>query len=240
MSTPEPLTRRHVSFAIAGLVFGAVLGFTAAHQIYVGRRAQLPVAQNAPSEAGPAMGMRGSAGPDPAAAGMPAAGGGPMAGGAPDMAVMEQVRKEIGDLKKTLEEHPKDLEALRKLGNLYMDAGMFDRAAEYYQDALAVDGTLVDVRTDMGTCLRRLGRPQEALDAFQTSVRQDPNHWKGWFNIGVVCLYDLQRYDEAEKAFEQVLALNPGSFDMNAVREEIRRIKSAPQQDLPGSQGSPS
>lgn len=242
MSTPEPLTRRHVSFAIAGLVFGAVLGFTAAHQIYVGRRAHVPLAQNAPSDAGAAaMGMRGNQGSDAGGGGMPP-GAGPMAagGGPPDMAVMEQVRKEIGDLKKAIEENPKDLEALRKLGNLYMDAGMFDRAAQYYQDALAVDGTLLEVRTDMGTCLRRLGRPQEALDTFKTSVRQDPNHWKGWFNIGVVCLYDLQLYDEAEKAFEQVLALNPGSFDMNAVREEIRRIRSAPAQEAQGNQGSPS
>ncbi len=238
MSNPEPLTRRHVSFGIAGLVFGAVLGFTAAHQIYVGRRATLPMPQTADAAMGAqgapssSRGMRG--------AGMTAAGGsmgGPMtaAGGAPDMAVMEQVRKEIDALKKALEANPKDLEALRKLGNLYMDAGMFDRAAQFYDDALAVDATLVDVRTDMGTCLRRLGRPLEALDAFQVSVKQDPNHWKSWFNIGVVCLYDLGRYDEAEKAFEQVLVLSPGSFDMNAVREEIRRIRSTPAQ-----QGAPS
>ena len=226
MSTPEPLTRRHVSFGIAGLVFGAVLGFTAAHQIYVGRRATI----QAPPQ---------TAGAD-AAMGAPSAGPGPMGGarsdGPPDMAVMEQVRKEIDTLKKAIEANPKDLEALRKLGNLYMDAGMFDRAAQFYADALEVDATLVEVRTDMGTCLRRIGRPQEALDAFQLSVRQDPNHWKSWFNIGVVCLYDLGRYDEAEKAFEQVLVLNPGSFDMNAVREEIKRIRSAPTQ----AQGSPS
>ena len=232
MSTPETLTRRHVSFGVAGLVFGAVLGFTAAHQIYVGRRAVPPPGMTAPADdaAGAAMGMRGaSEGPRPAAGGPPGGAAGMAGGGGPpDMAVMEQVRSEIDGLKKTLEANPKDLEALRKLGNLYMDAGMFDRAAQYYGEALAVDATLVDVRTDMGTCLRRMGRPQEALDAFQASVRQDPNHWKGWFNIGVVCLYDLQRYDEAEKAFEQVLALNPGSFDMNAVREEIRRIRSAP------------
>jgi tetratricopeptide (TPR) repeat protein len=159
------------------------------------------------------------------------------AGAPPDMAVMEQVRREIDELKKAIEANPKDVTALTRLGNLYMDAGMFDRAAQFYGDALAVDATLVDVRTDMGTCLRRMGRPQEALDAFQASVRQDPAHWKSWFNIGVVCLYDLQRYEEAEKAFEQVLALNPGSFDMNAVREEIRRLRANPAQ---GSQGEPS
>jgi len=230
VSTPEPLTRRHVSFGIAGLVFGAVLGFTAAHQIYVGRRGTPPLApQTAPPEAAAGrMGMGAAAGP---AGSAPA-----MGAGAPDMAVMEQVRREIDGLKKAIEENPKDVTALTRLGNLYMDAGMFDRAAQYYADALSVDGTLVDVRTDMGTCLRRMGRPQEALDAFQASVRQDPAHWKSWFNIGVVCLYDLQRYDDAEKAFEQVLALNPGSFDMNAVREEIRRLRLAPAQ----GQGAPS
>ncbi|MFQ5701053.1 MAG: tetratricopeptide repeat protein [Acidobacteriota bacterium] len=201
------MNRNQISFGIAGLVFGILIGFVTAHEIYVGRhpaprRAEAPPPASAPT--GPAQ-----AGP----AGQ-------------DMATMEQVRAEIGRLKSTLEKYPENVTALARLGDLYMDAGMCDQAVEYFTTALRVDETLVDVRTDMGTCLRRMGKPDEALKEFQTSVSYDPQHWRSWFNIGILSLYDLGKYDDARSAFEKVLELNPNSIDMDAVQAEIEKVRA--------------
>ncbi len=220
MSHPEPVTRRQIAFGIAGLIFGTVIGFVAAHEIYVGRGGNPHAAAGAPPAGMPPAGMGAAGGPGPGAGGTGAPGG--------DMAMMDQVTRELEALKQAVEANPQDVVALTRLGNLYMDAAMFERAVDFYGKALAVDATLVDVRTDMGTCLRRLGRPEDALKEFRASTDQDPNHWKSWFNIGVVCLYDLGRYDDAEAAFERVLELNPGSFDMGAVRAEIEKLRSSP------------
>jgi len=226
--SPEPVNRNQISFGIAGLIFGVVIGFVAAHEIYVGRGGPGPAQARA---AAPPMGSSGGGG----MAGSPPMGA--MGGGEGDMATMDQVTRELEALRKAVEENPGDLSALTRLGNLFMDAAMFDRAVDYYRAALAIDATLVDIRTDMGTCLRRLGRSEEALKEFRTSVEQDPEHWKGWFNVGVVCLYDLGRYDDAEAAFEKVFALNPGSFDMEAVRTEIRKMRSGA---VASGEGAPS
>ena len=215
VSTSDSLIRKQISFGIAGLIFGGLLGFVAAHEIYVGRAGKLtPVPANSPTSAAP-MG-----------AGLGGAGGMPP-GGAPGMETMKAVRRELDALKGALEGDPENLTALTRLGNLYMDAGMFERAVEYYGRSLGVDDTNNEVRTDMGTCLRRLGRPEEALKHFKDSVRRDPQHWRSWFNMGVVYMYDLGEYDEAEAAFAKVLEVNPESgFDMNAVREEIEELKA--------------
>lgn len=214
------MNKGQVSFAIAGLIFGFLVGFVVAHQLYVGRG--VPAFQHPPVP-GMAGAPAGSAGPmGGAAAGAPAA----PDGGAPDMATMEAVQQQIAGLKETLESDPGNVEALTQLGNLYFDAGMFDQAAGYYEKVLDVEPGNIMVRTDLGTSLRRSGQPERALREFEAAVQADPKHWRGWFNIGVVALYDLGQYERAEEAFAKVDALNPGSIDMTALQEEIRRVRA--------------
>lgn len=238
--TATPVTKgQQLSFAIAGVIFGVVLGFVAAHQFYGGRTGGV-VAATAPETMGGQRGPMSAqappaqaspAQPDPHA-GMQGDGSG---AGAPSMEMMNKVSQELSALKKALEEDPRNVTVLTRLGNMYMDAGMHDRALNYYVTALEVEPGNVDVRTDMGTCLRQMGRPAEALKTFEESLSRDPNHWKTWFNIGVVSMYDLADYDRALTAFTKVHDLNPGGFDMDAVRAEIDRLKSEKQGKPPGA-----
>jgi len=212
VSNNEQLSSKQISFGIAGIVFGFLLGYVAAYEIHTGR-----MTGSSPAAMAPPPGMGG------APAGQ-AAGGGPP--GDPHADQMGQVTQELAALKQALDQDPNNLTALVRMGNLYMDASMFDRAVEFYQRALVLDENNPDVRTDMGACLRELGKPQEALAAFRESLSRDPNHWKSWFNIAIVNLYDLGEYDKAEEAFEKVVDLNPGALDMNAVRAEIEKVKA--------------
>lgn len=212
------MNKGQISFAIAGVIFGFLVGFVVAHQVYVGRGEA--AFQHPPVPPGMARGGSPPGGAMPGSG----AGAGPPGGGG--TATMEAVQKEIAGLKKALEEDPDDVESLVRLGNLYFDAGMFQEASGYYERALEVNPGDIMVQTDLGTTLRRLGRPREALDHFRAAVAADPSHWRGWFNIGVVSLYDLGQFDQAREAFAKVDELNPGTIDMTALQEEIDRIKS--------------
>ena len=139
---------------------------------------------------------------------------------------MAQVQQELAALRQALDQDPNNVMALVRMGNMHMDASMYDKAADYYRRALEVDPNNPDVRTDMGACLREMGKPQEALAEFEKSLSQDPNHWKSWFNIAIVNLYDLGDYEKADAAFRKVVELNPGALDMNAVEAEIEKVKA--------------
>ena len=239
-SSASTISRQHVAFAIAGTTFGFLIGFVVAHQVYGGR---FGATANAPEtmggqrgaplvasqetgmgqEAGGAPGMgQGGQGGQGGPGGQGGQAGGPDGpGGAP----MEQVKQELTALKKTIEADPKNLPALSRLGDMYMDAGMFDKAIEFYKRALDVDPSNIDIRTDMGTCLRESGKVKEALQVFQDSVARDPKHWKSWFNIGIVYLYNFDDYAKAEQAFSKAHDINPKDIDMSAVRSEIEKVK---------------
>ncbi len=214
VSTSERISSKQISFGIAGIIFGFLLGYVTAYEIHTGRMMGVTQAAAAP----PSAPMGGNAPPAGAA------------GGGPQADRMAQVQQELAALRQALDQDPNNLVALVRMGNMYMDASMFDKAADLYQRALDVDPNNPDVRTDMGACLREMGKTKEALAAFEKSLSQDPNHWKSWFNIAIVNLYDLGDYEKADAAFRKVVELNPGALDMKAVEAEIREGQGAERQ----------
>jgi len=147
-------------------------------------------------------------------------------GGEGGAASMEKVQTEIQALKVVITEDPKNVTALTRLGDIYFDVGMFQKATEYYEKSLAERPGDINVRTDLGTALKNIGQPQKAIEQLEATVAADPKHWKGWFNIGIVALYDLGDLDRAQRAFDKVAELNPGSIDMGALRKEIERLRA--------------
>jgi len=221
------MNRGQISFAFAGLLFGFLVGFVVAHEIWAGRGVGFshpPIPPGMEGVASMPPADRPAGGTQPQAPGGPPGADG--ANGAPSMEMMEQVKKEIGSLKSAIEKDPKNVAALTRLGDMYFDVGKFDGAKEYYAKALAANPGDVNVQTDLGTVLRNLGEPAEALKLFEASVTTDPKHWKGWFNIGIVAMYDLGDFDRAQKAFERVSELNPGGIKMDALKVEMAKEKA--------------
>lgn len=210
------MNKGQVSFAFAGLLFGFLVGFVVAHQIYSDPG-------GVPAAGAAQAGMAGGGSAGPRGASPPPGMGGP--GQSPEQ-TMEAVTREIEALKALLQDEPDNLAARVRLANLFFDAGMFEGAATHYQKALELEPGDINVLTDLGTAHRNLGQPQAALQRFEEAVQLAPDHWRGWFNIGIVTLYDTGDFDRARLAFDKVAELKPGTVDMNALQTEIDRVRA--------------
>ena len=68
----------------------------------------------------------------------------------------------------------------------------------------------VDLLNALGTCLARLGRPREAVEAFDAALALAPGDQR--LHLGrALALEDSSKLDAARAGFEQVLALDPSS-----------------------------
>src|SRR5207253_9016434 len=103
------------------------------------------------------------------------------AGGNPMAAVLAK----IAALKQTIEKNPNDFDALSELGNMYMDAGKYPQAIDYYERALRVRDE-PSIRTDLGISYKETGQFDKALAALQEVSRQRPDQWQPLFNQAVV------------------------------------------------------
>lgn len=145
----------------------------------------------------------------------------PVGGGPSPMAFQQ----EVNTLNSILAKDPKNLNALIKLGNLYMDTEDFPKAIENYEKALAIDGKNQNVRVDMGACYRRIGRSDKALELFNEATKMEPTHAIGHLNAGIVLLYDFNKADEALPSFEKYLELAPSHPSANDIRTLVQDIK---------------
>jgi cytochrome c-type biogenesis protein CcmH/NrfG len=118
-------------------------------------------------------------------------------------------RNKIMALEKQASLNPGNFEIWTQLGNLYFDSNNFQNAIRAYKKSLELNPKNANVWTDLGVMYRRNGQPNEAIKAFDIAIEIDPRHETSRFNKGVVLMHDLNDFENAIRAWEEVLEVNP-------------------------------
>ncbi len=121
---------------------------------------------------------------------------------------------------------PTNAAGLIALGNDQMDAHHYEQAIAAYQEALKLEPGNVDVRVDMGTCYRGIGKPEEAIKEYKKAIAINPRHPNAWRNSGVVLSSDLHRNAEAAAAFKTYLEVYPDAPDKADIQAQIAGLKA--------------
>lgn len=195
------MTRDNLVFSGFGFLLGLVIG-----SMVIGPK----LAQSKLSGAQQIAAAEAPVATAPAAAAAPAAGG-----GSPMGAVFQQ----INNLKQEIERDPNNATALAQLGTMYMDAGKFPQAIEYFERALKVRDD-AQVRTDLGICYRNNNEPDKSLAEFRQVVQTHPEQWQALFNE-VIILAETRHIDEAKAELVKLQKLRPGDADVEKLANEL-------------------
>jgi tetratricopeptide (TPR) repeat protein len=201
------MSRENLAFLIGGFAFGVLIGAGLLNAIDSAPQLEaVAIAANAmPAPAGPLAPTQ--------------VGPGGAEGGAPMMA-------EINALKQRLEDDGNDLASLRRLGDIYYEAAMWERAGGYYERALALEPDNPNLMTDLGVCYRGQQEFERALALFTRAQAVDPDHWESLFNMAVVTGFDLGRFDQAMSAIEAMESLAdsvPRLVELRDALDQARR-----------------
>jgi hypothetical protein len=88
------------------------------------------------------------------------------------------------------------------------DARDFDRAIQYYDEAIAADPSRAETYYKRANALRNLGRPEEAIAGYDAAIARQPDYAYAYCNRGVV-QQGLGRFPEAIASFDKAAALDP-------------------------------
>jgi tetratricopeptide (TPR) repeat protein len=144
---------------------------------------------------------------------------------------------------------PGNLYARMHLGSCLRLLGRWEEAAEAFQTVLHADAHRDPIRLELGDCLLRLNRLEEALNCFD-QCWSDAAQRQAVFGKGVA-LQLLRRFDEAEIAYERMLASDGKAeealanlvamslelFDLDRVLRYSRRLVELNPRSIPGLQG---
>jgi predicted Zn-dependent protease len=205
------MKREPMVFAVAGMIFGFVLGYMAAGF------GDPPSSDVRPR---PMADASARPGPDAAAA---AAGSGPDAGR--DRPVGPADPDEVRTLESLAAREKQNVQVRIELGNLFMDHAQYDLASKWYREALALKPADNDVRVDLGASLLNLGRGPEAVAEFDQALKTDPGHKKALFNKGLA-LMQSGRPKEAVAIWDDLLKRYPADPQLQGLKDQVERIRA--------------
>jgi tetratricopeptide (TPR) repeat protein len=144
---------------------------------------------------------------------------------------------------------PDNLYARMHLGSCLRSLGRWEEAVQAFEQVLHVDSHRDQIRLELGDCLLHLNRGEQALNCFD-QCWSDAAQRQAMFGKGVA-LQQLRRFDEAEIAYERVMALDAKAeealanliamsleiFDLDRVLRYSRCLIEIKPRSIPALQG---
>src|SRR6266702_2282645 len=123
----------------------------------------------------------------------------------------QRARKELEDFQERKQQSVKENVAGTKVNqaNEYFQAGEYQRAADFYREALAEDPGNPRTYYDFALTLDRLGKTADEREALQTAIHLDSSLARAHNQLGFLSMQAGQEA-EAEKELKEAIVLDPG------------------------------
>lgn len=123
--------------------------------------------------------------------------------------------------KELLAYFPKQFAIHNYMGQAAFVLSDFESAAEHFAIAHELDPSRADTLANLGVAYRRLGRIEDALACQKLSISVNPKHASAYNNLGLLLQEHLKQPDDALKAYEQAIELNPALHDAHYNRGNV-------------------
>jgi cytochrome c-type biogenesis protein CcmH/NrfG len=123
----------------------------------------------------------------------------------------EQKRSKILELEKRVATNPDDGRAWNELGHLYLNDHQPKQGIRAFKKVLDLNPNNAHAWTDLGIMYRQDKQPVEAVAAFDKALEIEPRSEEPRYRKAAVLMQDLNDPEEAIKAWEELLKLNPSA-----------------------------
>ena len=122
----------------------------------------------------------------------------------------EEVREETASVERLSQrQHQRDQSSYSLArGNLLLDQGDLNGAAELFREALKFDPESARARNNLGLALARLNDPQDARRELEKAIALDPKLALAYNALGTIYM-QAEQISEAEAAFQKAIRVDP-------------------------------
>ena len=135
--------------------------------------------------------------------------------------------------KHVLELDPKNLEAMRSLGNIAFDQDQYDQAVGFYKRYLAEKPDDLSVQTDMATMYLAKGDADVAIQIYDKVLAQKPKFFQALFNLGIA----YRNKGEVEKSVDYFKEAKDAAPD-DRMRQQVDQLLARATGEPPPTTGA--
>jgi len=121
-----------------------------------------------------------------------------------------------------LQQHPKDVALLTKIGQIYFYGSQLSSAAQYYERAAKIKPD-PEILTSLGAIYHYAGDDKEAIEFMNRALQIDPKFAGALFDLGMLRWQSQSDPKGAIAAWQKLLTANPNHPRRAAVEELIAR-----------------
>ncbi len=136
----------------------------------------------------------------------------------PDNSAAPLDEEQVRTLQAQAEQHPDDPDPRTQLGMLYFNARRYPQAVSWHEQALALRPNDPDVSTNLGMAYGAAGQADRALEQFKHSLSLNDKHTRTLLQVGFVYAFSKDDLPSAQRAWDQLLTINPNGIDAQWVR----------------------
>lgn len=114
------------------------------------------------------------------------------------------------------------MQELKEKGNLEYQNNNFDKALEYYSQALEIDPENPILWSNKSAALLKLEKADEAVVAAAEATKRKPTWSKAWNRL-ISALILKEDYDSARKSISKALAIDPNNNTAKQLLKEVNK-----------------
>ena len=134
---------------------------------------------------------------------------------------------QITDLKQRSAREPNNPQYPAQIGNIYYDAGQYEKAVEYYRQSLNIRPGDPSVETDLATCFHYMGQDDKSLEILDHVLGYNPGFEQAKYNKGTVLIYGKKDIKGGISVWEDLLRSNPGYRQRAELEQTIGQLKAS-------------
>jgi tetratricopeptide (TPR) repeat protein len=143
----------------------------------------------------------------------------------------ETLTAALRDLRAAADLDPGAARAQEELGDVNFQLHRYANAVESYEAYLRLDDRSAPVFYKLALAARAAGRGTRAIAAVQDAVRLNRSFAEAYYVLGL-CLKDLGRLGDAQKAFAQAIAIAPALIVAREELADIHRLQGQPREEI--------
>jgi tetratricopeptide (TPR) repeat protein len=121
---------------------------------------------------------------------------------------------------------PHNADALLNCGTNYYEDGNFEKAANYFRQAIVAQPKNALAHFNLGSLLEEMGELEEARRCLRQAVLLDPRNCDAHYNLAFVC-EKLQAFPEANEHWQKYIKLDPISPWATYARQRMAAVQAA-------------
>lgn len=126
-----------------------------------------------------------------------------------------------------LQKNPESTEALSGLGDLFLQAKVWDKSASFWERYLKLKPKDEEAIYHYAIALLNMDKINESAEQFESLVQVNPESFHGYYYLGMINVYYLNDKVQGKAYLEKVLDMNPDHPELlENIRNELKKMSS--------------